>query len=143
MQEQFTRYKKSLISTNMNTILSNRVTVVYTFIRNKTDQLWNEKEDLPKCKLYPVLAGPCPMAPIQSRSSPAWATGRQISPTAQCVMVISFKFLTLIRAFYCTVGAESISLFFRKLKIFENCLKKSKVLRQKTFCFWLWGYMKD
>ena len=137
MQEQFTRYKKSLISTNMNTILSICIWGPTGLLRNKTDQLWNEKEDLPKCKLYPVLAGPCPMAPIQSRSSPAWATGRQISPTAQCVMVISFKLLTLIRAFCCTVGAESISLFFRKLKIFENCFKKSKILRQKTFCFWL------
>ena len=36
-----------------------------------------------------------------------------------------------------TVGAESIP-FFRKLKSFENCFKKSKILRQKTFCFWLW-----
>ena len=33
------------------------------------------------------MAGPCTMAPMPDKSSPAWATGRQTSPTFQHVKV--------------------------------------------------------
>ena len=40
-------------------------------------------------------------------------------------------------------GRQKYIPFFRKLKNFENYFKKSKILKQKTLCFWLWGCMKD
>ena len=33
-----------------------------------------------------------------------------------------------------------ISLFSEVRYMFKNCYKKSKIVRKKTFCSWLWGH---